>query len=291
MSTVLVATLAGLLVALLWGMGDWLSSRSAKKFSPYQVTFGSQLIGVILALALWLFADITMPNFGQFMALLAGSVLINVAFVFYVKALVDGAVGIVVPLSNGYALITVVLSAIFLSISFSLGQYAGILVIVAGAAVLAYEKNHNKIPLKQLHKDNILAMYATLIWGVGFFFMGMVVDELNWQTITFISEVISTLIVIPILYYGHKHNFMKAAKASVKSIPVLLIGCTGIGGVTVLYIGADYANNITIPTVLSTCSTLVAVGLGALFEHERLGIYKRLGAVMVVCGIVLLNIL
>lgn len=56
------------------------------------------------------------------------------------------------------------------------------------------------------------------------------------------------------------------------------------------YMGSDKAGSVVVPTVLSAGGPLVASVLGAIVDKEKIGFYKRVGAVTIVAGIILLNL-
>jgi drug/metabolite transporter (DMT)-like permease len=82
-----------------------------------------------------------------------------------------------------------------------------------------------------------------------------------------------------------------------KKIARVLGNITGLVAGTILtlggiafYIGADRSGNVLIPAVIASAAPLVASLLSAIIDKERINVVKRIGAVIVVAGIVLLNI-
>ena len=290
MNNVLIATLAGMMTALCWGVSDWLSAKASKRLGPIQINFGLQIIGVIMVLILALFSDISMPSIGQLALIATSSTLITCAYLIFVKALETGAVGIIVPLANSYPLITILLSITILGRHFSVGQFIGILIIIIGAVVLAYEKNENKVPFKELHKETLLAGLAVLIWGVGFFAVDPVVDKISWQTLSFCSEIYAMFLATFLLVVSERRHTLVAAKNAISHRITLLIGLAGTGGAIFIYMGADYGGSIIIPAVMSSAGPLVASILGAVVDKETLGWVKRVGAVILIAGVIILNL-
>ncbi len=113
-------------------------------------------------LAVVLFSEINAPTPEQILTLFVASILITLAYLVFIKALAKGAVGIIVPLANIYPLLTLLLSVIFMGSIFSGNQMLAMVTIVAGAVVLAYEKNHKKIPARALYRESVLALLPLL---------------------------------------------------------------------------------------------------------------------------------
>ena len=290
MNSVLIATIAGLLTAFCWGTSDWLSARGAKKLTVIEVNFGVQASSLVMTLGLLLVAGFHHLSAAQLTRVTISSVLITAAYLLFVKALSSGAVGIIVPLGNIYPLFTLILSLIFLQAHFSGLQIGAMSGIVLGASLLAYEKNHHKIPLRELHRETILALCAAVIWGLAYFVVDPVVNEVPWQTITIVSEIVMSTLAIIFIVIANPHRAMMAISRSLRSRVALLTGVFGELGLMALYFGSSRAGSVVIPAVLSAGSPLVASFLGWMIDHEKVGIIKRVGAVVVVAGIIALNV-
>jgi drug/metabolite transporter (DMT)-like permease len=212
------------------------------------------------------------------------------AYLIFVKALSSGVVGIIVPLGNIYPLFTIMLSVAFFKTDFKAAQLAAMIGIVVGVAVLAYEKNTRKIPLKELHKETGLALLAAIIWGVGFFILDPVVTQVSWQTISIVGEAASFVFGLLLLIAARKRGTPQAIRRSLKSRVPLTIGVFGSIGAVAIYIGSNRSGSVVIPTVLSAGGPLVASIWAAIFDKEKIGVLKRAGAVIVVAGIIILNV-
>jgi len=290
MNPLLVATIAGLLTALFWGTGDYLSARSAKKFSPIEINFAISVVDLLLAGLVIGFSGIAIPTLHQIGSIVLGSTLITAAYLVFVKALSSGVVGIIVPLANSYALVTIVLSVVFLNQIFSYVQFGAMGIIILGAAVLSYEKNTQNLTLKELHYETMLAIVAAVTWGVAFFVLNPITREISWQSLVVVAYIYSFIMALALLLLAHRRKTVAAIKRTLSRKLVLLTATVGaLGGIT-LYIGSDYSTGIVIPAVLSSIGPLVASAWAAVLDHERIGAVKRAGAVLVVAGIVWLNL-
>lgn len=148
MSPTLIATTCGVFMAIGFGAGDWLTGKASKKSDKFELNLAAQFYGTLIVLFLLLMPGLKMPTPGQFGIMFLISCLITTAYLFFVKALSTGSVGIVVPLTNIYPLPALLLSFIFIGVTFKNLQIAAMLAIVLGAALLAYEKTIKKFLLK-----------------------------------------------------------------------------------------------------------------------------------------------
>jgi drug/metabolite transporter (DMT)-like permease len=290
MSATLIATFAGIITAFCWGSSDYLSARSTKSLNPFQINFASQIAAFMVVGVMFLIFGLHIHQATDWWRIGLSGVLINTAFLIFVKALSGGVVGIIVPLGNIYPLFTILLSLAFLSLRFSAWQITAMVVIVLGAVFLAYEKNHAKLPLKEVHRKTVLALAAAVVWGVGFFVVSPVVGRESWQSITIASEVITTIFVMIVLWLASGRSVVAKAKAAFNSWTVLWIGWLGEAGFLVFYFGSGRSGSVVIPAVLSATGPLIASLWGRLFDHEKVGMIKRLGAVLTVLGVIVLNV-
>ncbi|HSX45728.1 MAG TPA: DMT family transporter [Candidatus Saccharimonadia bacterium] len=290
MNGTLIATFAGLVTAFCFGAGDWLTPRSKRKLAPYEISFAVYLIGMLMYSLLFLGFSPHWPAVGQSLQLIGASLLISIGYVVFVKALTEGAVGIVVPLSGVYPLVTLLLSVVFLSQDFKYLQILAMGLIVVGSVLLAYEKNHQKMPLRQLHKATILTFVAVVLWGVGFFIINPLVPKLQWQVILIITEVVGFIFSAVVAVAVYRSETYAVVKRAVTDKIIAVAGILLATGALALYLGASHAGSVIVPTVLSSLSPLISSGLGAVVDHEQLGWLKRLGAVVAVTGIIVLNL-
>lgn len=288
MSTTLTATLAGLVTAACFGAGDWLTPRSRRQLSAWQINFAVNVIGVtIYGVALCLVRP-HWPAAPDMLRVAGGSLIISAGYVLFVKALTVGAVGVVVPLSSIYPLVTLLLSSVFLNQSFSHWQVLAMVVIVAGAVLLAYEKGRQR-SLHQ-HLSSILTLVAVGLWGTGFFIINPLLGRINWSILVATLDAGGTLLGFGLLMFVYRHRAVARAAGGLVDPTIQRASLLLAAGTIALYAGAGQAGNFIIPLVLSSLSPLVSSGLAATVDREVLGWAKRLGALVAVAGVIILNV-
>jgi drug/metabolite transporter (DMT)-like permease len=291
MDPVLVATLCGLTAAICYGVGDWLTPRGRRKLSPWQINFLVSFCGAIIALLVFaLSLPHHMPAADVWIKAIAYSAFVSAGYLFFVRALTIGAIGVVVPLSGTYPMITLALSVLILNDVFSVGQVVAMGLIVAGAAFLAYEKNYRKLPLRQLHEANIYTALAVLVWGVGFFLLNPLFGKVDWRILLLLLDGSGLIIAAVVMAAIYKKQAVREVRYALTDRTVWTAASLLGTGTVALYLGAGKTGNVIIPAVISSLSPLLSSALEAYIDKKRLGILKRAGAVLAVGGIVLLNI-
>lgn len=277
---------------LAWGTSDWLVARnSRKKYSPLEVNLAVQAPGLFIVTALLLLSGQTLPSLKHALIISLAGLLFTVAYVSFIKALSIGEVGVVVPLASIFPLITIGLSVVFLTSIFSGRQYFSMIVVVAGIVLLAKEKRHKDIPLSVQHRSAIFALIAALFWGVGNFVQNTVIGKESWQIIFgFVNISMALAALLIILFINGKKTPRKIKEAAQNRVG-LLGGTAVTTGSFGFYWGSNRIGSVIIPSVIAAASPLVASALSATFDKEKLNFAKRAGAIIIVAGIIMLNVL
>lgn len=290
MNSILIATIAGMVTAVCWGTTDWLVSKMSKKHDRLEINLAVQIPSALMMLPIVLILGKPLPTTEQTLTLAAVGVLFTAAFLTLIKALSSGLAGVVIPLANTYALITLVLSIVFLGSVFTGMQVVAVIGIVAGAALLAYEKNHKKVPIRVLHRETLLALSAASMWGVGFFLANTVVGEISWQMLTTVTSIFITLYAFLILIYKNSGKIIHSVKSTISIKLALFVGLFAQTGAIFFYYGSERSGSVVIPAVMASTAPLIASGLAAIYDKEKIGYLRRIGAVVVVAGIIVLNL-
>jgi drug/metabolite transporter (DMT)-like permease len=279
------------MAAICYGVGDWLTPRSRRELTPWQINFLVSLCGAVIAFLVFILSwPHHWPTADVWAEAIAYSAFVSAGYLFFVRALTVGAIGVVVPLSGVYPMITLALSVLILNDVFSAGQVVAAALIVAGSAFLAYQKNYRQLPLRELHKANISTIFAVLIWGVGFFLLNPLFDKVDWQILLLMLDGSGLLIAAIVMVFIYRQKAAREIQYVLADRTVwtaaLLLG----SGTVALYLGAGKTGNIIIPAVISSLSPLLSSALEAFVDRKRLGLLKRVGAVLAVGGIILLNL-
>lgn len=289
MSSTLIATLGGLWAMVAWGTSDWLAAKSSKQMSAYAVNLVIQLPGIIIWPLALVLASQSLPTLKHTFIISAAGICFTTAYISFVKALSKGHVGIVVPLGSTYPLITILLTVLFLSSTFTGLQYLAMFVIIAGIAMLAFERNRQKIPLRTLHRETVLALTAGLFWGLGNFLQNTVIDKENWISIVMVVNLSMYATVLIYTWFISRTDLVNFRTIITSRIALLAGAFLSVGSLG-FYFGSSRDKSVIIPSVVTAASPLVASSLGYFFDREKLTLLKRVGAAVAVAGIILLNL-
>src|SRR3990167_488432 len=292
MSDTLIATFGGLWAMMAWGISDWIAARSSRgQWNAFDVNLAIQLPGLFIMLAVFFLTNQPWPSLAHALTISLAGLSFTGAYISFVKALSIGAVGLVVPLASLFPVITIILSVIFLTVSFSGWQYLAMMIVITGVVLLAVEKRNRNLPLKVQHQAAIFALIASFLWGLGNFVQNMVITKEPWQVILTFVNVSMAIAAILIVLLVSRRSFGRKIKEVSNNRLGLLAGVAVTTGSFGFYSGSKRAGSVIIPSVVAAASPLVASFLSWVFDKEKLTLLKRAGAVIAVAGIIMLNIL
>lgn len=291
MSDVLIASLFGLFTLLSWGTGSWLLARGSrsKDHSSFEVNLSIQLPSLVIAIGFLIFLNLDMPTGQQMFLISLVNFIYACTFVLLIKALSLGPTGIVIPLQSVFPAYVLAFSIIFLGQSFGLGQIVAILLIIIGAAVVGYEHNQTNNLLK-ISTDKKLAILVGFLWGVGNSITNSMVDDVAWQSLYVFGNLFISFFALMLLLFST--NFSgKSVKNAALNKKGLLAGCIFTAGTFAYYIGASVVGSVVIILTIAAGESLIASLWSRILDKEILAIHKRIGVVIIVSGIIILNLL
>ena len=164
------------------------------------------------------------------------------------------------------------------------------MIIVSGAILIGIEKLNLKKFHKNLNKEIILAISSAILLGLDIFFLNFVVDELPWETVAVSTALLTAVFIIVFSFLRDKKRTISALRHLPKNKIGIAAGVTLTVGAVGFFVGSELSGSAIIPGVIASASVLVTSVLSRIFDKEKLIITKRIGAVLVVAGVVLLNL-
>ncbi len=290
MNEVLTASIFGVITLFLWGTGSWLLAESSRRsFNGLQVNFSVQAVSLPIALMLLMFSSsISLNNFRIILFIILETAVLTCAFLAFIKALSKGPTGVVVPLQSIYPLFLLLFSVIFLDQMFSVTQVISIFMIVLGVFLVAYERQRKKT-FRNFSIDKKMAILSAFLWGLGNFILNSIVDEASWQTIYAVGNIcIFIFALLLILITSDKK--VEDVKEALTHKRALLAGLVVTLGSLSFLVGGTLVDSVVIILSIASAEPLIAALLSRIFDKEILSMHKRIGAVIVVAALIILNV-
>ena len=284
----LIATIGGVLALVFWGLGDYSTGKSGQKEDRPLTALIVQLVPVVLLLPFILLYGISINFDASLLIVFGGAAFLIIAYISFVKSMSIGPFGVAAPIANSYALITLLIGFTIFRLQLSLMQGLALFVIIAGVIILSFDRA--SLNYRNLRGSTVFYAIITMIcWGVGFAFLDVVVDKFTWYQLVFLLSLFTT--ILSFLYYIWVRRALpslqnlkyKNAKYAWHAGLLLTMGTVGF------FAASEYAGSCCIPAVIASAAPLVTSFVAYARDGEKLSLYKRIGAVVVIIGLMLLN--
>lgn len=277
----------GLISMLGYGFLNILNGKAAKSVGAYRLGFLVQVGGFFITAMLF-------PIFGKTGFSLVLILLLSVCgflsaltYLTFMKAFEKGSVSIVTPIVSSWAIITSILSFIFLREKIVSLKLLGIMITIFGVVLVS--TNIKKILKEKRIKLIAGAEWAGLTalgWGVNFFLVSFFSKKLGWY-ITNIGLRFWVFVSLLAISFFLKKNIVKLISAIPRIIYVIAVADVIV--YAFLNIGLE-KGEASIVAVLTSASTLITVLLSIYFIKEKLTSLQKLGALLCFFGIGVLTL-
>jgi len=286
---ILIATIGGILALLFWGLSDYFTGKSGQEKDEYLTNFVLQGIGAVLMLPIFLLYGLPIEINSALLIVVIVAILITVAYISFIKALRIGPFGVAAPLANSYAFITLIIGLLFFQFQIEILQIFALGMILFGVIMLVVDRT--TLNFKALHGSTIqFAAITMLTWGIGLALLELVIDQFAWHQLVFLVVSLMTLFALVVYtimrkrlptWTDIKYQNMRYAWQS---------GLLGIIGTVAFFIAAEQSGSIIVPAVIASASPLATSFMAYYRDKEKLSLYKRLGAIIIIIGLMVLNI-
>lgn len=266
----------------------WLfASKVSKDAPPLNSTFLFQLIGIpfFVLLLPWAPHDFAIQSLGPiaFVGVFEALVMI---LLFY--ALKIGDLGVVIPITDGYAVITVLLGAIFLSEPITAAKILGLVLIICGITLISTQINKNQLrTLLSLKQGVVPALLTAIGTGVFFFLVGLLARDTSWFIAALGIRIVITLTTFIMLVVSKVRLRELFSNISWKWL---------ILGAALDVIGFSFYNialaktEVSYATLMISAQSLVTVSLGYFFMKEKVVSRQWIGIVIALAGLLALQL-
>lgn len=285
---ILIATIGGLLALLFWGLSDYFTGKSGQEADAYLTNLVVQLMGVIFLLPIVLWYGLSISISTSLIVVVVTSLLFTIAYIFFIKSLASGPFGVAAPLANSYAFITLLLGFLFLQFQVSALQLFALVIIIVGVIALAVDRA--TLDYKNFRGSTIyFAAITALLWGSAFALIETVIDEFAWYELLFMISVLIT--TLSFLFYVVIRKRIpiwndiryKSMKYAWHSGVLLSLGAIAF------FVAAERSGSVVIPAVIASASPLITSFMAYWRDEEELPLYKRVGAIIIILGLIALN--
>jgi len=283
--------LTGILFAiaamLSWGTSDFLAAHSVKKTDFFKLFFWSQVICLSFIFALFfLFFHLPSLSFPIILAILFSGFLSAAGFLAFYKGFQVGKASIISPIAATWALVTVILSLVFLKERLTTLQAFSIFLALMGGVLTSFRwKDLAGIKIKRFETGIKYAVFAAVVWGIYYIPFDIINTKLGWFMSTFLTRA-----AVFLLLSFFAVSFKKDVKfpRNVTLFVVLIAALETIGYLS--YALSITSQNTSIAAPISGATPMIVVILARIFFKEELETNQKIGIVSILTGLVLLSL-
>ena len=286
MSAIVQSILAGLGGMFGWGLYDFFGGLFSKRIGNFKTFFWSQLAGLVFAVLLsFAFAiNLNIPTRVVFLIPVA-SIFYAAAYLLFFRGFELGNVSIISATMNLWAVFTMLFAFIFLGQRLSTSQFLGVLMILAGVALVSLKwsdiKAQNGILLSGI-KETIL---AALLFGIFWNLSEIISDTIGWLSTTLFVKI--GVVLFMYLYAQGINRELRVVNTSPKiMLTILFAGVLEAAAVASVNWGLTIGDVILV-TPISSALSIVTILMAVLFLKEKMTALQGIGMIMVIAGIVL----
>ena len=286
---ILIATLGGLGALLGWGLSDYFAGKCGQQVSALLTNLVLQSVGLAILLPIVLWKGLPLELNMTLLVIAASAAFFTIAHLAFIRAMAIGPFGVAAPIGNAYALITLFIGITFFHLEFSPAQLVALLSIIVGVLMLAADRTTFDYR-KFRGSTAAFALITMVCWGLAFSLIDTVVADFAWYQLTFLigTFVVSFSLIVYVI--GHK-GLPKWSTLKYSRIPQAWhAGLLAVIGFISFFSASEQVGSVVIPAIIASASPLVTSFMAYTRDKERLPLYKRIGAVIIVAGLVTLNI-
>jgi transporter family protein len=269
-----------------WGLNYFLLSPTSKKIGALKTAFLVQLFASIFTLLLFPVFKNGFSFGGQFFFLSLLGITGAAGYFFLPKAFSEGEVSIIAPLTSGWAIITAVLSFLFLNERLFFLKGLGIAITILGIVLISTDP-------KQILKKKIKllagvrwALLAAFGMGINSFFLAIFSQKIGWYAANLGLRFWMTMAFLATIFLG-KERFSHFFKSMPKLI--FLIGLIDVVAFATFNVGLVRGEPAVV-SVVASASPLVSIILATIFLKEKTVLIQKAGIFLILLGIISLSL-
>jgi len=278
--------LAGVFAALAWGLGDYIAKLAVDREGYARSVFWVQVFGMAAILPALLFFPVGVAGsaFSIFLILFLGVLDVAGTYSFF-RGMELGKLSIVVPIGGSGAVVSVLLSFLFLGEVLSSWQAAGVALVFAGIILVSIDLKELGKTGKPLSAGVPHALFTLLTWGAMWFFIAFAQAGATWLT-AIIGLRIASLASAG-TYSGVKRLDLRVRGSSLK-----LLAALGLLD-TLAFLALSYGYTADLASIVGPIASAypaITVLLAVALLRERPALSQLIGIAAAIGGVVALSL-
>lgn len=271
-----------------FGLSEIFAKLATDKIGGKKAMLFSQLFGILLIAGyIALFIEIPEFTFQTLGITVLCSIFAGIGLITFFKAMEIGNVSIASPIAANWVIVTVIMSLIFLKESLTFLQSISLIILMLGIFLLSIVWKDFKKAIKSGIsvgvKESLITMFC---WGIGFFLLKFVVDA--WGTI------------FPIIFFRGigfimAYTIIAKNKLNINITPKIVILFLTLAALfdivgLITYSTGIQTEYVSIVSPIAAAAPLITIILAYIFIKERMILNQKIGALLILTGLILISI-
>ena len=272
----------GILSGLIWGAGDFAGGLAAKKNSEFTVVVLAHLIGGLILIPIALIFNEPIPGLRDWLFGMAGGIFGAIALLAFYRAMADGPMGVVAPVTAVItSVIPVAVSLTLYGLPDSLTLIGILIAIPAVWLVSASGQQNSAFQLRSL--------WLPLVAGIGFSLFFVLIDQVSdgaifWPLVG--ARAASVVVMGAIgLAQGKLHR-----PDSLNGVGIIVLAGLFDTAGNALFALSTQTGRLDIASVLSSLYPVSTLILARLLLSERFSRLQLVGILLALAAVVLIAI-
>lgn len=277
----MLAVLFGLITALAWGSADFIARFTGRAMGP-DVALAGMLVAsaVPMTFLLYLAPGASVQSLAGWPLILVTGIGIMAATLLLYAGLARGPIGVVAPIVGAYPAFSLVI-ALVVGIGPTIGQWAAMLVVMAGVATVARFAPHGDADVRgKLRVTLVMALLAALSFAVAIS-AGQAAARLHGELpVIAAARWVSVIAALGYLLVRKRPVVVP------RGWRLTVVGQGALDGLayTTLFAAAHGAGSV-VATVVASAFSAVTVLLARYVLRERMSLAQWAGIAMIVVGV------
>ena len=278
--------LAGLGGMFGWGLYDFIGGFFSKRIGNFKTFFWSQLAGSVFAtlLAFVLAINLNIPPW-IVITILVASIFYAAAYLLFFRGFELGNVSIISATMNLWAVFTMLFAFIFFGQRLSTFQFLGVIMILAGVALVSLKwseiKDQNIKLLSGIRETVVAALLFGIFWNIS----EIISEEIGWLSTTLFVKIGIVLFLLLFSLLVNRELGITKTTSNTK-ILILFAGVLEAAAVASVNWGITIGDVILVSPISSALS-IVTILMAVIFLKEKITRLQGAGMVIVITGIIL----
>ena len=296
----LTGALFGLLTAVIWGFGDFLSRKPSAQIGSLLTSSYVQPIGLALLLAFSLISGVgsfssVLAHQSYLLLNLSAGVLGFVGLVLLYRGYFTGVMSVVAPIAGSYPAISVTLSVVLLGTVLSPVKSIGIAGVIIGIILTGVKvSDFRKAVPRSAEVEQSMESRSRLIRGVDYSVATLVCAGIALFTLGVVSPVIGPILSVLLFKCAETASALALIFFVVKKIVrpnkstlglLTIIGISDAGGFVTYNYGIQASGDIPIVVTLSGLIGVITVIMARIFYKERLDKVQTIGVFVIFASV------